>query len=94
MAHYLLRALDLLSIGVAVLHLPLHWLLEGERKTTKTKYFIYIDKRIALLELLTERHKIRSQFPYLLCKFVALLGSSSQRLFSVFATVSSNKCNL
>ena len=30
------------AVGVAVLHLPLHWLLEGE-KTTKTKYFIYID---------------------------------------------------
>ena len=27
MAHCLLRVLDLLSIGVAVLHLPLHWLL-------------------------------------------------------------------
>ena len=35
----------------------------------KTKYFIYIDKRIAILELLTQRHKLRSQFSYLLCKF-------------------------
>ena len=64
-----------------------------KKTTTMTKYFIYINKRIALPKLLTERHKLRSQFLYPLCKFVALLGSSSQRLFSIFVTVSSNKCN-
>ena len=61
MAHCLLQALDLLSIGVAVLHLPTQWALK--------KHSLYIVKRIAILEFLTRRHQLRSQFPYLLCKF-------------------------
>ena len=61
MAHCLLRTLDLLSIGVVVLHL--------QRSSCWKKYSICIDKRIAILEFLTQRHKLGSQFPYLLCKF-------------------------
>ena len=61
MAHCLLRALDLFSIGADVLHL--------QRGSCWKKYFICIDKRIAILELLTQRHKLRSQLPYLSCKF-------------------------
>ena len=54
------------SIGVAVLHLPTQQTV-GRCKITR--YFIYIDRRIAILELFTQRHKLRSQFPYLLSKF-------------------------
>ena len=61
MAHCLLRALDLLSIGVVVLVL--------QCSSCWKKYSSCIDKRNAILELLTQRHKLRSQFPYLLCKF-------------------------
>ena len=64
MAHCLLRTLDLLSIGVVVLHL--------QRSSCWKKYSICIDKRIAILEFLTQRHKLGSQFPYLLCKFESL----------------------
>ena len=35
----------------------------------------YIDKRISTLELLTQRHKLSSQFPYLLRKFVYFIGT-------------------
>ena len=64
MAHCFLRTLDLLSIGVVVLHL--------QRSSCWKKYSICIDKRIAILEFLTQRHKLGSQFPYLLCKFESL----------------------
>ena len=72
-AHYLLWALDLLSIGVVVLHL--------QRSSCWKKYTICIDKRIAVLELLTQRRKLRSQFPYLLCKFGIVREFVSKPLF-------------
>jgi len=53
----------------------------------------YIDKRIATLELLTQRHKLRSQFPYLLRK-LDVVREFGFKTFSIFATkVSSNKRN-
>ena len=60
MAHGLLQALDLLSIGVVVLHLPDAVVVEKNDIN-----MLYIDKRIATLGLLTQRHKLESQFPYL-----------------------------
>ena len=60
MAHGLLEALDLLSIGVVVLHLP-----DAVAVEKNDINMLYIDKRIATLELLTQRHKLGSQFPYL-----------------------------
>ena len=56
MAHCLLQALDLLRIGVVVLHLPTQQLL-------KKIHSFYTDKRIAILELLTQRLRLRSEFP-------------------------------
>ena len=49
----------------------------------------------AILEFLTQRHKLRTQFPFLLCKFGVVRDCSSQRLCSIFATsLSLHKCNL
>ena len=49
----------------------------------------------AILEFLTQRHKLRTQFPFLLCEFGVVRDCSSQRLCSIFATtVSLHKCNL
>ena len=69
-------------------------LLEGE-KTTKTKYFIYIDKRIAFLELLTERHKLRSQFLLALVQIRCVVREFVSKTFFCFCySQSSNKYNL
>ena len=49
----------------------------------------------AILEFLTQRYKLRTQFPFLLGKFGVVRDCSSQRLCSIFATtVSLYKCNL
>ena len=65
MAHCLLRALDLLSIGVVDFHLPTQKLLK------KIFHLHRYCEQIAILELssLKDINKLRSQFPYLSCKF-------------------------
>ena len=65
MAHCLLRALDLLSIGVVGFHLPTQKLLK------KIFHLHRYCEQIAILELssLKDISKLRSQFPYLSCKF-------------------------
>ena len=93
MAHCSLRALDLLSRSELLFFI---FQRSSCYEMKKARYFISIDKRIAYLELLTQRYKLRSQFPYLLSKFGVVREFVSKTILFLLQQfhLTSATCNL